>query len=218
MTITHVAGSRPSAIQVNFNSNVPTSVLVTFTGKDGSSQSEYTLDTAHQLTFTGLADNTGYSVSAVGRDAYGNESAPDTVSYTTPVDTTPPLITGISVETSVLGYGADAKAQVVVSWTTDKMSTSQVEYSSGISGDTYSAKTQEDDSLTETHVVVISGLKTSNPYHFAVISKDVDGNIAYSGDNRLLTEQASDSILDLVIKALESSLGWMFGASGGGNN
>jgi hypothetical protein len=217
LKVEHVPNSRPSTTKVTFNSNVPTSALVSFVGSGGKDVSKYTLENAHQLLVTGLADDTSYNVVAKGRDAYGNESLSLTVPFRTPFDTTPPLVTDITVETSILGYGIDAKGQVVISWTTDKPSTSQVEYGSGVGSDTYSSKTQEDSSLTETHVVIISDLKPSSPYHFRVVSRDKSGNIGMSGDNSVLTQQASQSVLDLIIKSLQSSIGWIFGAFAKGN-
>lgn len=210
LLVSHINGSRPSATQITLNSNVPTSVLVTFTGNGGENVSQYTLSTSHQLSLTGLMDNTAYTVSAVGRDAYGNQTTAISTIFTTPYDTTPPLITGITVVSSVVGYDNNASAQAIVSWSTDKPGTSQVDYGSGVAGDIYTAQTSEDTTMTVAHVVIISGLKTSAPYHFRVVSADSDGNVGMSGDNTVLTQQASLSVLQLVINTLQTSLGWIF--------
>jgi hypothetical protein len=195
---------------VEFDSNVPTSSLVTFSGNKGKDVAKYDLETAHALMVSGLADNTNYSITVKGRDSYGNEASSISTSYKTDFDTRPPYITDITVETSILGYGVDAKGQLVISWTTDEPGTSQVEYGTGVGGNEYSSTTQEDNSLTENHVVIISDLKPSSPYHFRVVSRDNAKNTGKSGDNSVLTEEASSSVIDLIIKSLQSSIGWIF--------
>ena len=217
LKVVQVPNTPTSTVRVEFDSNVPTSSLVTFSGAKGKDVAKYDLETVHALMVSGLSDNTAYSISVKGRDQYGNEAQAVTSSYKTDFDTRPPYITDITVETSILGYGVDAKGQLVISWTTDEPGTSQVEYGTGVGGDEYSSKTQEDTSLTENHVVIISDLKPSSPYHFRVVSKDSSQNTGKSGDNSVLTEEASSSVIDLIIKSLESSIGWIFKRFGGNN-
>ena len=109
------------------------------------------------------------------------------------------------------GYGANAKSQMIVSWYTDEPATSQVEYAKGVSGDTFNMSTKEDTMLTTSHVVVASDLDPSSSYYFRVLSKDNSKNEAKSEVNSALTEQARSSIFDIVLKSLESTLGWLFG-------
>lgn len=211
LKVEQVPNTPTSTVEVKFDSNVPTSSQIIVTGKGGKDVAKYDLETTHVVKVTGLADNTQYTISAKGRDQYGNEANAISTTYKTDFDTRPPLVTDITVESSILGYGVDAKGQIVVSWNTDEPATSQIEYGSGIAGN-YTSKTQEDTSLTENHVVIISDLKPSSPYHFRVISKDASGNSGISGDNPVLTEQATESVIDLIIKSLQSSIGWIFTA------
>jgi hypothetical protein len=209
LKVAQVPNTPTSTVNVTFDSNVPTSSLVTVSGKGGKDVAKYDLETLHAIKVTGLLDNTAYTFTVKGRDQYGNEALSISESYKTDFDTRPPLITDITVETSIIGYGVDAKGQIVVSWTTDEPSASQIEYGAGVTGD-YSSKTQEDTSLTINHVVIISDLKPSSPYHFRVVSADGSGNTGKSADNSVLTEQASESVIDLIIKSLQSSIGWIF--------
>jgi hypothetical protein len=209
LKVSQVPNTPTSTVSVTFDSNVPTSSLVTVSGKGGKDVAKYDLETSHAIKVTGLMDNTAYTFSVKGRDQYGNEALSISEAYKTDFDTRPPLITDITVETSIIGYGVDAKGQIVVSWTTDEPSTSQVEYGAGVTGD-YTSKTQEDTSLTVNHVVIISDLKPSSPYHFRAVSADGSGNTGKSADNSILTEQASESVIDLIVKSLQSSIGWIF--------
>jgi hypothetical protein len=215
LTVVQQRNTPTSTIKVTFESNVPTNTQVVVAGNGGKDMAKYDLENTHTIVVTGLKDNTPYTVTARGRDQYGNEANPLSTSYKTEFDTRPPEISNITTETSIVGTGVDAKAQVIVSWTTDEPGTSQVEYGPGATGTEYTAKTQEDSSFSENHVVIISDLKTSSPYHFRVISSDNAKNEAKSGENAVLTDQASESVIDLIIKSLQDTIGWIFNVFGG---
>lgn len=166
--------------------------------------------TSHKLKIGGLKDNADYIITVKGRDEHGNESTTETVNLKTDLDTRAPAISDVTVETSILGAGKESKGQMIISWMTDEPSTSQVEYGVGVAGDSYSSKTQEDTTFTTSHVVIISDLAPSTSYHFRVISKDNSGNKGESKDNSALTEQASDSVIDIIINSLEKTVGWIF--------
>ncbi len=211
--ITQKADEVTSTIVVTWSTNVPTDSVVNYSGGGTNKESSKALlEQKHSITVGNLRDNTAYTISVGGRDAYGNQAEGGSASYKTAFDTRPPQITAITTETSIVGFGIDAKGQVIVSWETDEPSTSQVEYGVGVSGDDYSQKTQEDTGLTTTHVVVMSGLKPSTSYHFQVVSKDASGNTASSEDTSFLTDQASSSVLDIIVNSLQSTIGWIFGS------
>jgi peptidoglycan hydrolase-like protein with peptidoglycan-binding domain len=102
-------------------------------------------------------------------------------SYTTPAtqmtDTTPPVISSIASTTSQTG--------ATITWTTDKNSSSQVEY--GLTS-SYTASTTLDSTLTTSHSVNISGLMANTTYHFAPYSTDSSGT-SYGNDQTFTTSQ-----------------------------
>ncbi len=201
-----------AGLKVTWDSNVPTTSTVLYNGPGGSQEvSKADLVLQHEIITPHLADNSDYTISVSGRDAYGNSANPDSQKYKTAFDTTPPVISDITTETSISGYGTEAKAQLIVSWNTDEPATSQIEYSKGVSGDVYGMSTKEDPVLTTSHVVVVSDLDPSSSYYFRVVSKDASKNEAKSDENSALTEQAQSSIFDLVLRSFESTLGWLFG-------
>jgi hypothetical protein len=202
-------------VNVIWDSNVPVSSVVDLYEKGSlipKQVSKADLEEDHRLTVTNLKDNTEYSIIVSGRDEFGNKAVSNTIEFKTALDTRPPKVSNIEVESEIVGFGADAKGQLVISWETDEMATSQVYYGVGVSGSEYSSKTLEDETLTTHHVVVISDLQPSTSYHFAVVSKDEGGNQARSIDTSVLTDQATESVVDIVIKSLQNSIGWIFEA------
>jgi len=214
ITVDQLPEMPTSTVRVTWDSNVPISSVVNYTEVGGGTKevAESTLVTKHSMTISNLKDNTNYIFSVLGRDQYGTEPTGNSHSVKTEFDTRPPVISNVTTETSVVGYGSDAKTQAIISWESDEAGTSQVEYDFGTFGTSYQFKTQEDAGLTTSHVVVLSGLKPSTSYHFRVVSRDASKNAGYSDDDTILTEQASSSILDIIVNSLQNSLGWLFGS------
>jgi len=158
-----------------------------------------------------LNDSTSYEVYATGTDQYGNEAKSDTNTFTTPLDTTPPVISDLTIETSNVGLGKEDKAQIAVSWITNKAATSQVEYGEGVSGDQYSNKTTEDKGLVTQHLVIISDLTPSSPYHLHAVSVDKNGNIGKSDDSTAIPGEVQKSILQIILQTLQNVFGWIGG-------
>lgn len=210
LRVEQVKNTSTSTVKIAFSSNVPTTAQISLSGRNQKEASIYDLKTEHEAVIAGLLDNSEYTISVRGRDQYGNETAVATDSYKTAFDTRAPLITNITTESSITGYGADAKGQVILSWETDEPATSQVYYGVGTGGTEHSNQTQKESSLSTTHVVVISGLKPSTVYHFHPASTDSSGNETSAEEVSILTDQAASSVLDLIVNSLESSLGWLF--------
>ncbi len=89
-----------------------------------------------------------------------------TATYTP--DTTPPVISGVSAT-------ATATGDATVSWTTDELSTSNVNY--GTSSTTLTANAS-DPTLTRSHSVTLHGLVPGTTYFYQVSSADRAGNKA----------------------------------------
>lgn len=85
-------------------------------------------------------------------------------------DLTPPLITDIGVATD--------EASATITWTTDEVATSIVDY--GLTG-SYTDSVS-DPAFTAAHSVVVTGLTPGTLYHFEIVSVDLAGNVAVSGD------------------------------------
>lgn len=158
------------------------------------------------MTIENLDYNTPYQIIARAQDALGNTTTSDVQIFHTGLDTRPPKLSAITVQPSINGTGSSANGQIIVSWKTDKPASSQVAYGQG-SGNDYSSKTTQDDSLVLNHVVVISNLSTSQVFHLQAISKDQAGNIGTSTSQTTIVGQATDNALTIVFNALRSIFG-----------
>lgn len=96
-------------------------------------------------------------------------------------DSTPPVIANVSA-------GNFSSTGAAITWTTNEPASSRVEYGLTTS---YGSLTALDSSLVTSHTVNMSGLAASTTYHYRVISADVSGNSATSGDFTFTTLSAS---------------------------
>jgi len=124
-------------------------------------------------------------------------SIPDTTTPdTTASDITAPLITNVSAD-SITEFTA------TISWTTDELATSRVEY-----GETtaYGLTTPLDSELITSHSISLTGLDPGSSYHFIVKSKDLAGNEA-SSDDYTFTTPPSDRLDQLVVHFIDVGQG-----------
>ncbi len=170
------------------------------------------LKTNHEVILKNLLDNTDYTILIKGKDSAGNEAKTETRNLKTANDVRPPEIQNLSVETSIIGVGDNAQAQIVVTWDTDEPGTTQVEYGQG-TGTTYNQTTQEDTNLTMNHSVTITSLSPSKIYHLHTLSKDKAGNVGQSLDTVIITPKSTKDALNLVIDNLSKTFGFLKGTS-----
>ncbi|QQS26788.1 VCBS repeat-containing protein [bacterium] len=203
-------GEPTSTQQVSWTTNVPTTSLVRYTPKDGYQKeiSDSKLTTEHTVIIHDLIDDTEYSLVAESRDAGGNLAVSDVQRLKTALDTRPPKISRMKVETAIRGTGAEARGQIVVSWYTDEPATSQIAYGEGSGRKQFTSRTSEDAALSNEHIVIISDLSTSHIYSVQPLSKDRAGNET-SGDVRsAVIGKASDSVIAIVLNALKGIFGY----------
>ncbi|MDX9739326.1 MAG: fibronectin type III domain-containing protein [Candidatus Dojkabacteria bacterium] len=206
--ILQVAGTSSTTLLVEWSSNTPVSSIVTYYP---SSSPEKALDEVnvalnegqHRMVLLNLLPNTPYSIIVSGRDFMGNEANSGIKTFVTSADTRAPQIYDLEVSSEIMGAGQEATAQLIVSYKTDELATSQVEFGEG-TGTMYTQKSQEDTILSENHVVILSGLTPSKVYHLRALSKDDNSNVGYSVDKVVVTSAATENALDLAIKNLSS--------------
>lgn len=210
-----VKSQSTSTFKITWESNVPTNSIVKYQPTGGAIREAVNseLTTKHELIISNLLDNNFYTFNVYGIDQYGNKAVAETNRVKTDYDTRPPVIFNIMSEVESNGVGKDAKGQMIISFETDEPSTAQIEYGLGTTGETYGNKSQEDSSLSTSHVVIVNGLRSSSSYRFRIISKDGSGNVSYSEAQPIITEQAQTSVLDIVINSFRNSIGWMFGGN-----
>jgi hypothetical protein len=203
-----VPGALTSTEQISWTTNVPATTQISYGLLGGSRQNQLdtTLTTNHTMDISDLTYSTQYSVVATSVDSLGNVANSDLQVFKSGIDTRPPIISDVTIQPSIVGTGADAKGQLIVSWKTDKAGTSQVAYGQG-SSSSYTTTTAENNALVNNHVVVISGLATSEVYHLQAISDDADNIRGVSSDQTTIIGQASDNALSIVFNALQGIFG-----------
>ena len=108
---------------------------------------------------------------------------------TGPVDTTPPVVSGV-------GVGSVGSTSATVSWVTDEPSDSLVEY--GLTSG-YGSSSGLDATLRSSHSVVLGGLSAGTTYHYRVKSTDASGNVAASSDSTFQTAPAASGPVPLIV-------------------
>lgn len=202
-----------TTIEVAWSTNIPTDGRVKYASTDGSDwREEYDGEFKKDHKFTigagKLLDQKTYLFKAFVRDQYGNEATSENQSYTTPEDTRPPVISNLQTEVSIEGAGDSTKVSAVVTWDTDEPSDSQVFYGVGASGD-FTNSTGKDVGMATAHLVVISDLKPAQTYHVEAKSSDKSGNITESAIQNFVTNQASQSVVSIILTRLQQTFGWM---------
>lgn len=133
---------------------------------------------SESFTDTMLESDTAYTYTISAVDALNNESAESgPLDVRTLVgDVTPPVIAEVNI-TNINTFGA------TISWTTDKLSNSSIEYGTSTS---YSTLTGNNDESVTDHSVNLSGLYIYKMYYFKVTSTDGSGNRSdvYTGSFR----------------------------------
>ena len=150
-----------------------------------------TLVTNHSQTLSSLTSQTLYHYRVLSKDAAGNLQISNDFTFTT-ADVTPPTISAVT-SSNVTGTGA------TISWTTNELSTSQVNYGTTTA---YGSTTPLDPTLVTAHSINLSGLAAGTTYHFQVVSKDAAGNLALSVDMTFTTPTVAPVITNISAKTV----------------
>ncbi len=163
----------------------------------------------HTLTIKDLIASTNYTVQIFADDEIGNRSFSPILPFTTTLSLNPPVISQVRIITSVIP-GKVEKVQAIISWKTDKPSTSRIYFEEGISGRKELLLTTPLDSLLTTdHTVITTAFKSGRAYRLRTESMDASGNVSYSKDYTILTPKPKESILDLIIKNFSDIFGFL---------
>ena len=205
-----VEGEPTSTQRVSWDTNVPSTSQITYSVVNGSpiEIQDSTLVTQHEVVIQNLKDDSEYTLVATSRDNNGVEAVSDRQAFRTALDTRPPKISDVIIESSIRGSGSEARGQIVISWRTDEPSTSQVAYSEGSGAVTFNNKSAEDSQLTTEHIVIISDLPTSRVFSVKPLSKDTAQNEGEGEVETAIIGRASDSALTVVFNTLKTIFGF----------
>ena len=204
-----VEGEPTSTQRVTWDTNVPATSEVNYAVVDGAVNElkDSTLTTSHEIIIRDLADDSEYALTAYSRDDAGNVAESDRQTFRTALDTRPPKISEVVVESTIRGSGSEARGQIVISWHTDEPSTSQVAYTEGSAAEVFNSKTAEDTRLTNEHIVIISDLPTSRVFSVKPMSRDSAKNEGEGESTTAIIGRGSDSAFTIVFNTLKAIFG-----------
>ena len=147
----------------------------------GSSTPHGELATSHSVTVSGLDGETTYHYRVKSQDGAGNEAVSTDETFTTSAeaDTTAPSISNVFVLVAT-------ESSAAITWRTDELGSSQVEYGTTTDLGTFAPSTPANDPTSgtsigvSTHSVALTGLTHGTTYYYKVRSKDGAGNEAMS--------------------------------------
>lgn len=205
-----VEGEPTSTQKVTWTTNVSATTQVIYSKVGGitTEVSESVLKTEHEIIIRGLDDNSEYTLVAQSRDSNSNLAVSDRQVFRTALDTRPPKIFDIAVESVVRGSGSEARGQIIVTWKTDEPSTSQVQFSAGVSSTELNNQTVEDGAYTTDHIAIISDLSPSRSYNVRPVGADRSGNRGTGGTQSTIIGRATDSVISIIFNTLQKLFGF----------
>lgn len=208
LTFQPVEGQPTSTQMVSWTTNVPATSSVRF-GPSGGAQRELgdpELKTQHAIEISELMDDSSYTLVAQSRDGGGNLATSDEQVFRTALDTRPPKVSDFLVETAVIGSGSSARGQLIVSWSTDEPTTSQIAYGEGTGGE-LGNRSPLDGTLKTEHVVVVSDVSTAAVYSVKAVAADRAGNVSESEPAVGIVNKASENAINIVLEVLNQVFG-----------
>ncbi|MBN2861226.1 MAG: hypothetical protein JXK93_13250 [Sphaerochaetaceae bacterium] len=197
---------------VSWTTSIPTKTTVEVTDTATGEKSVYedaSFLKEHTLAVTNLSFSTNYVLQVLSEDEAGSLSSSSVIPFSTQASLIPPVISDVRTSTALVP-GQGGKVQTIISWRTDKPSTSRVLYEHGVSASTeLSAFTPLNLNLVKDHVVVTTAFKPGAVYRFRIESIDGAGHISYSKDYTILTPRQEENIVDLIIDNFEQSFGFL---------
>jgi len=167
------------------------------TGKSVVKSEEKGFSRTHEFSTDQLQTSTNYqlAITLVAKD--GTVSQDAVFPFSTSTSSEPPVISNVRISNALIS-GAVEQVQTIISWKTDKPSTSRILYTEG-TGNDLSQSTSLDKSLVTDHVVVTTSLKSGKVYKFKVESIDSANNTSLSKDYLIITPKTQESVINLII-------------------
>lgn len=164
---------------------------------------------AHSVKVAPLLGNTAYTYDISVSDNHGNKAKSDLQSFKTAPDVVAPVIVKVKIDSQGLPADGAGKAQTIVTWETNELSTTQVKYGIGAKESVDDKTSEENKAYTTSHYIILQGLTPSSTYHIQAISKDLAGNEANSDTLTVLTPKKKRSMMQVVVERLDSIFGWI---------
>ena len=201
-----------NAATLAWDTTVPAKATVEYqdlTTGEQNSKGRPTLATNHQMRIADLTLGARYVAFVIAENAGGDRVKSQPVTFITVRDTSPPIISNVTNE-STLFPGSESRIQTIVEWATDEPAYCWMSYREGVSsGVEPSVIEPERISYAEKHVEVIIDFAPATVYQFWLNCEDESGNGVQSENFVLFTPIQEKNIIDLILENFESTFGWV---------
>ncbi len=200
-----VATPTHNSVQITWDTDEASSTYINYgaTSSYGTTTSEIDTSprvTSHSVTISSLTPSSTYHFKLNSKDASTNlvQSTDQTFTTSAAPDVTAPIISNI--------ISTPNHISVQITWDTDEISSSVVEYGETAS---YGTSTSEADTSprVSSHSVIVSGLTASTTYHFRVKSTDASTNLATGTDQTFVTNGTPDVTAPIISNVVATPAG-----------
>lgn len=194
-------------IEVRWTTGVETDSYVEYknlkTGKT-SKIGESSKTKTHIITLTDLTPDTPYEIKGFGYDINNILIETDSLIVKTKIDVTPPKIFDLRIDNALMPGRRDL-ALTVISWRTDELANSLVNFEEGVGlGEELKNQAGQKEEFVLEHRVILT-TKTGTVYRIQIISSDQSKNESKSSVRTILTPRGEESILDIIIKNFQET-------------
>jgi chitodextrinase len=200
------------AVTLSWLTNIPCSSLIEYKNlKTGEIKQvgDPIFTTIHRFRLINLDFDTTYQVVVTAENEQGDKTKSQPITFTTIKDEQPPVISNVTVDSTLYPGEEQVRVQVVVSWKTDENAICQFFYQEGILEGVEAISLPPETEFSQKHIQIITTFAPNTTYKFWMKCKDKAGNEAQSEYFTLLTPTKEKSILDIIIENLEATFGWV---------
>ncbi|MBU4216721.1 fibronectin type III domain-containing protein [Candidatus Parcubacteria bacterium] len=164
----------------------------------------------HEIDVNDFQAGVFYDVEIISVDKKGNTVKEKLDRFSTQENDLPPEISNIKTNSTVF-IDRNNKTQTVISWLTNEPTSAQIFYQEGVhgAGGELSESTDVNNNFTKEHIFVITKFKPGTVYSFQIRAIDSGGNEVLSKINTFMTAKNKESIIQVIIKILEDTFGWV---------
>jgi hypothetical protein len=164
----------------------------------------------HEIEVKDFQSGVFYDVEIISVDKKGDIVKEKLDRFSTQEKDTPPEISHIKTDSTVF-IDRNNKTQTVISWLTNEPTSAQIFYQEGVHGvgNELNEGAEVNNNFTKEHVFVITKFKPGTVYSFQVKAIDSNGNEVLSKINTFMTAKNKESIVQVIIKILEDTFGWV---------
>lgn len=195
-----------------WDTTVPSKALIEYQDLTTGGQNSVgrpTLASTHQMQISDLTLGTRYVAFVIAENAGGDRVKSNPITFITVKDTSPPLISNVTNESTIFP-GGESRIQTIIEWDTDEPAFCTMSYREGITGGVDPTIIESDTiSYAEEHVEVIVEFAPATVYQFWLTCADDSGNKVDSENFVLFTPIQEKNIIDIILENFESTFGWV---------